>query len=76
MKSVKYPWKVLQYFSDFLFCVEVCGVQPGRALELRTNLGLMRAKQMLQQQQLVESVAEPIPRATTVVNKAQLKTAR
>ena len=30
--------------------LQVCGVQPGRVLELRTTLGLMRARAMLEQQ--------------------------
>ena len=30
--------------------MQVCGVQPGKVLELRTTLGLMRARALLDQQ--------------------------
>lgn len=30
--------------------VQVCGVQPGKVLELRTTLGLLRARAILDQQ--------------------------
>ena len=35
----------------FFGTYQVCGVHPGRVLELRTNLALMRAKAILEQQQ-------------------------
>lgn len=38
-------------FRQLTFWCQVCGVHPGRVLELRTNLGLMRAKAILEQQQ-------------------------
>ena len=33
-----------------IMILQVCGVQPGRVLELRTTLGLIRARAMLEQQ--------------------------
>lgn len=41
-------------FRQLTFWCQVCGVHPGRVLELRTNLGLMRAKAILEQQQQQE----------------------
>ena len=33
-----------------MMVLQVCGVQPGRVLELRTTLGLMRARAVVEQQ--------------------------
>ena len=33
-----------------IYYFQVCGVQPGKVLELRTTLGLMRARALLDQQ--------------------------
>ena len=37
--------------SEVVLVIQVCGVQPGKALELKTSLGILKAKELLAQQQ-------------------------
>ena len=59
--------------------LQVCGTHPGKVLELRTSLGLARARAILEQQPLERSIAEVEPgpgQRGGASTRGQLKSAR